>query len=441
VIVRAERRSAVQLTLGLTVLAGVNVAVGFLYNWYLFTKIGPGRGTDALFAGLMIPQLLLAILGGSLTNVLVPVFATEQEDFSLLSWSTFQLIFLVSSVVALLLGLTAPFWTPLTVPGFSPDSTRFTITIVRVQMLAVILTLLSTVQRAAYNARHRFIWPEASGMLAAFGSLGFLAAGLPRMGIIAAAWAGVFRAGMQALLLARGMGPYARPRWGMAQLRGLWHRLHPLLLGSAYYKSDIVIDRMLASLVPSGFLSLYYLADQLWSSGYLVLSKAIAAPAIPRLAQSALSNDWSEFRRINRNRLTALLLIAVVTYLMLLLLGRPVLSLLFEHSRFGPDQVRRLWWLLVALGGLWIGGAAGQIVATSFYAQGDTRTPMRIGSFWFTIGIGLKLAGFYLFGIWGVAIGTSISYLASATAQQLALERRYRPATVTSPAPSAAGQG
>lgn len=431
---RAERRSALRLTLVLTALAGVNVALGFLYNWYLLTSVGPGRETDALFAALMIPQLLMAVLGGSLTNVLVPVFATEEQGFSTLAWTTFQLIVLVSSVAAIALALTAHLWTPLTVPGFGPESTSLTVTMVRIQLLAVVLTLISTVQRAAYNARHRFVWAEASGVVAALGSFGFLAAGLPRLGIIAAAWAGVFRAAIQAVLLVRGMGRYHPPRWDRAKVGGLWHRLHPLLLGSVYYKSDIVIDRMLATLVPSGFLSLYYLADQLWSSGSLVLSKAIAAPAVPLLARSAMSNDWKEFRRINRRRLAALLVIAVVTYAILLLAGRPLLSLLFEHSRFGPDEVRQLWWLLVALGGLWIGGAAGQIVATSFYATGDTRTPMRIGAFWFTVGIGLKLAGFYLFGIWGVAVGTSLSYLASATAQQLALERRYRPLAAPEPA-------
>jgi len=440
VIVRAERGGALRLTLVLTTLAGANVALGFLYNWYLFTSIGPGRDTDALFAGLMIPQLLMAVLGGSLTNVLVPVFATEEEGFSVFAWTTVQVVLLISSVAAMVLALTASIWTPLTVPGFGPESTRLTVSIARIQLVAVVVTLVSIVQRAAYNARHRFVWAEASGVVAVLGSLGFLAFGLPRFGIIAAAWAGVLRAALQAGLLMRGMGRYTPPRWDRARLRGLWHRLHPLLLGSVYYKSDIVTDRILATLVPSGFLSLYYLADQLWSSGYLVLSKAIAAPAVPRLAQSARNNDWQEFRRINRRRLAALLLIAVVTYATLLLVGRPVLSLLFERSRFGPDEVRRLWWLLVALGGLWIGGAAGQIVATSFYAKGDTRTPMRIGSFWFTVGIGLKLVGFYFFGIWGVAIGTSLSYLASATAQQLALERRYRPLAPPSPATSPAGQ-
>jgi putative peptidoglycan lipid II flippase len=435
VIVRAERLSAVRLTLLLTALAGANVALGFLYNWYLLTRIGPGAQTDALFAGLMIPQLLVAVLGGSLTNVLVPVFATEnQGSSSALPWTTFHAILLAGSAAAMVLALTAPLWAPLTVPGFGPESTSLTITLVRIQLIAVVLTLVATVQRAAYNARHRFVWAEASGVLAILGSFGFLALGLPRLGILAAAWAGVFRAVLQSGLLFRGMGPYHSPRWEHGRLAGLWHRLHPLLLGSVYYKSDIVLDRLLATLVPSGFLSLYYLADQLWSSGYLVLSKAIAAPAIPRLAQSAAGGDWQRFRRINRRRLAALVLIALATYVILLLTGHPLLTLLFQHSRFGPTEVRQLWWLLVALGGLWIGGAAGQIVATSFYAKGDTRTPMRIGAFWFTVGIALKLAGFYLFGIWGIALGTSLSYLASAAAQQLALERRYRLAPASTPA-------
>jgi peptidoglycan biosynthesis protein MviN/MurJ (putative lipid II flippase) len=256
--------------------------------------------------------------------------------------------------------------------------------------------------------------------------------------ISAAAWAGVVRSGIQAALLIPGLGRYTPPEWERAKLREIWRRLHPLLLGSVYYKSDIVIDRMLATLVPSGFLSLYYLANQLWSSGYLILSKAVAAPAVPLLARSALNNQWGEFRRINHRRLAGLLLIAVLVYSGLLLLGRPILSLVFEGSRFGVDEVRNFWWLLVALGGLWIGGAAGQIIGTSFYAKGDTWTPMRIGAFWFTVGIGLKLAGFYLFGIWGVAIGCSLSYLASATAQQWALERSYGP--VSTPLPTPAGR-
>jgi murein biosynthesis integral membrane protein MurJ len=415
-----------RLTLGLTALAGSNVALAFLYNWYLLTTLGPGRETDALFAGLMIPQLFASVVGGALANVLVPLFATEENGFEPLAWTTLQTTLFGGAVVALLLAITAEVWVPLTVPGFSPEATSLTIDLLRIQLGSAVLGLVSTVQRAVYNARRHFVWPEASAILAVLGSFAYLVYGLPRLGVAAGAWAGVVRALLQVALLVPGLGWYRPIRSGWAGMARLWQRLHPLLLGSLYYKSDIVIDRMLASMVPSGLLSLYYLADQLWSSGSMVLSKAVAAPAVPLLAHSAARGDWSNFRRINRRRLVALVLIAGVVYGTLLLVGRPLLALLFQRSQFGPEQVTQLWWLLVALGGLWIGGAAGQIIATSFYAKGDSRSPMRIGAIWFTVGIALKLVGFRLFGIWGVAIGTSLSYLASATAQQLALERRYR---------------
>lgn len=415
-----------RLTLWLTGLAGSNAALGFLYNWYLLTTLGPGRETDAFFAGLMIPQLVLAVLGGSLASVLVPMLATEDvESRARLAWTTLYAVLLLGIALSLALGLTASLWIPLTVPGFGPDATRLTVDLFRIQLPAVVLSLVSTVQRAGSNARGRFLWVEASATLTVLSGFGFLAVTLPALGVAAAAWAMVLRSALQVAFLFRSLGRVRGPVWQLPALMRLWHRLQPLLLGSLYYKSDIVVDRLLASLVPSGLLSLYYLANQLWSSAYLVLSKAIAAPAVPRLARYAERGDWGLFRRLNHQRLTILLVIAVGTYAGLLAFGRPALSLLFQAGRFTPDQVHQLWWLLVGLGGLWIGGAAGQIVATSFYAQGETRLLTRIGAFWFTVGIGLKLVGFYFFGIWGVAIGTSLSYLASAAAQQLTLERRY----------------
>jgi putative peptidoglycan lipid II flippase len=416
-----------RLALWLTVLAGFNAALGFFYNWFFLTTLGAGRQTDAYFAGLMLPQLVAAALGGSLANVLVPLLSTaDGEGRSRLAWTTFHGVLLLGCALSLVLGLTAPVWVPLTVPGFEPEAVVLTVELLRIQLVAVVLGLVSTVQRAAYNARGAFIWPEACATLTVLVSFAFLAVALPVVGVAAAAWAVVIRSALQVALLLRGLGKFRVALWSHPELGRLWHRLRPLVIGSLYYKSDTVLDRMLASLVPSGLLSLYYFASQLWSSAYLVLSKAIAAPAVPSLASYAERQEWDRFQRLNRERLTILLAIAAGAYLVLLAAGRPILGLVFEGGRFTPDQVRQLWWLLVALGGVWIGGSAGQIVATSFYAQGETRLLTRIGAFWFTVGIGLKLVGFYFFGIWGIAIGASLSFLASATAQQVALERRYR---------------
>jgi putative peptidoglycan lipid II flippase len=75
---------------------------------------------------------------------------------------------------------------------------------------------------------------------------------------------------------------------------------------------------------------------------------------------------------------------------------------------------------------VWFGGVVGQIISTSFYTQGDTRTPMVIGSVAFTAAIALKLGGFYAFGISGLAVAATLYYVGSAGAQWVVLERRLR---------------
>jgi putative peptidoglycan lipid II flippase len=58
-----------RLAILLSSLASGNILLGFIYQWYTVTTVGPGAETDALYAGMVVPQLVLAIIAGSLTNV------------------------------------------------------------------------------------------------------------------------------------------------------------------------------------------------------------------------------------------------------------------------------------------------------------------------------------------------------------------------------------
>ena len=81
---------------------------------------------------------------------------------------------------------------------------------------------------------------------------GLLIWGLSRFGIVTAAWAMVLKTFLQTLFLLRGLGPYSKPDWRSESLKEAWRRLKPLLLGNAYYKTDQLVDRFLASMAPAG---------------------------------------------------------------------------------------------------------------------------------------------------------------------------------------------
>ncbi|MEJ7619098.1 MAG: hypothetical protein WKF30_19475 [Pyrinomonadaceae bacterium] len=51
-----------------------------LIQWYVVTRLGVGLETDALFAGMAIPQLILSVASSSLTHVLVPLLATTENE-------------------------------------------------------------------------------------------------------------------------------------------------------------------------------------------------------------------------------------------------------------------------------------------------------------------------------------------------------------------------
>lgn len=67
-------------TLQLGALSAANIGIAFLFQWYVITQLGPGLESDALFAGMTILQLGLAVISGSLMHVLLPILAGEHEN-------------------------------------------------------------------------------------------------------------------------------------------------------------------------------------------------------------------------------------------------------------------------------------------------------------------------------------------------------------------------
>jgi len=393
-------------------LAGGNILVGFIYQWYTVTTVGPGAQTDALYAGMVVPQLVLSVVTGSLTNVLVPLLSNQTEDqFYHNAWSFFQGVGLLFGVIACVLFVAADIWVPWTVPGFDDNTTSLTLCLVRIQLVGMVFNALIMVQWSVNYARQRFIWVELSSIIANAIGFGFLIWGLARFGIVAAAWVMILRSFVQVLFLIRSLGPYKKPDWRSNIFKEAWRRLKPLLLGTTYFRTDQLVDRFLASMAPAGGLTLLHMAQQLYGSGNAILNKSIVTPMVPTLSNKAHTGDWQNFRHIYLKRLFAMAVATGLGFLIILIFGQSLLTLLFGHKRFDTQNVATLWWLLIALGGLWVGGGMGTITSSTFYAKGDTRTPTRLGIWTYTIYLPLKVASFILFKLTGLAISTSLFYM------------------------------
>jgi putative peptidoglycan lipid II flippase len=415
------------LVLRLGLLAGANLLVSFVLQWLVVVTIGPGPQTDALFAAVAAPQLAVTIVAGSLSHVLVPLLSGESDTESRRdAWTFFVLLGMISMAVAAVLFLFAPYWVPLLVPGFSATQKTLTTVLTRIELAGIVFTVLSGVLWSVHRARHQFAWPEIAFLLGSLLALAVLVRTLPRYGVVAAAWVGVLQSAVPAVLLLPGLGAFRRPRFRSAVTYEAWHRIKPLVLCMTYYKTDPLVDRFLSSLAPAGGLTLLNLAQQAWGAVAQILNRAITGPLVPTLAMYAKQERWPLFRQAYRNRLVWNTVVTVAFFAALLVTGPWALTVLVGHGGVTVDNVRLLWWLLLALGGVLVGGAAGQIVSSAFYSMGNTATPTRVGMVGFTIGIALKAVGFMELGIVGIAVGASAYYLFNVGVLFVLLERRLR---------------
>ena len=408
----------------LACLAGANILVTLLFQWCVITQLGVGIETDALFAGMAVPQLILMVVSSSLTHVLVPLLATENKlTFRQNAWGFFLGVSGLFTMLALALHITAGYWVPWLVPGFSQSARVLTISLTRIQLVSMIFTASASVLWSVYHARQRFIWVELSTLLSNFIALVLIWKLLAIYGVTGAALVIVLRTALQVAWLMPGLGRWQWPDWRSPAMREAWVRIRPLLIGTTYYRTDPLIDRFLASMAPAGGLSLLYIGQQIYGVANVVAEKALAAPMVPQLAIEAVAGRWSAFRRTYQKRLLFVGGLTLLGYLGLLIAGEQILNLLIGHGGVTKENVHLLWLIMVALAGFFIGGAMGQITSTTFYAMGDTRTPTRMSIVTYTIYIPAKVLGFMYYGLIGLAVVTSIYLFVNLIVQVLLLER------------------
>lgn len=414
-----------KLGLILASLAGLNMLCWFLFQGWVLATGDAGVQTDAFFASATLPQLVASIVNSSLMHVLVPFFAGEdpatvRRD----AYSLVVLVLIVCGAVCAILYITASWWVPVTVIGFTDAGKALTVELARIQLIGMLFALMGAVLFAACHGQQQFLRAELSPMIAtsvAFAAVIFV---FPRYGVVGAAWIVVARSAMMILFLLPVLGKPVAPQF--ARVRMVWRKVKPLLLSASYYKGDQLVDRFFSSMGSAGQLSVFYFAYQVFLAGALVIGKAVAAPIVPRLAMYAKAAEWEAFHALCRKRLEIIICIAVLAWICTLGATQPFLELVGQFKDMNDIQEELLLQLMGLLPGVLIGGLAGLVLAESFFAMGDSRTPAIALAAFFTLGIGFKAAGFALAGVEGLAAGTTLYFFSYPVGLYVLLERRLK---------------
>ena len=170
-----------------------------------------------------------------------------------------------------------------------------------------------------------------------------------------------------------------RPRWTERVAR-LVKLATPVAIGGGVQQISTMLDVVWASLLPVGTISALYYADRIAQLPLGVVGIAIGTALLPLLARQ-LRAGQAQSAMANQNRAIEFgLMLSLPAALALWLLADPMIRMLFERGRFGPDDTLRTASALAAYA---VGLPAFVLVKAltpGFFAREDTRTPLYIAT-------------------------------------------------------------
>ena len=374
---------------GFTLLSRV---AGFLRDMVLSAVLGGGAIADAFFIAFKLPNFFRRLFAeGAFSAAFVPLFARELHEGGRDSAMLFArqaqaalLVVLVPFVLLLILGM--PWVMTLLAPGITDAATfALAVDLGRLAFPYLLFISLVSLYGGVLNGIERFAHVAATPILL---NLTMMAAVLgltpylPNGGYAAAV--GVTLAGMvQWLWLVRACAKekvlvgFIRPHW-TPRVRRLVLLATPTAIGGGVQQISLMLDVVWASMLPAGAISALYYADRLVQLPLSVAGIAVGTALLPLLARQ-LRAGATAAAMANQNRAVEFgLLFALPAAVALWILAEPVIRLLFERGRFGPEETLRAAGALAAFS---IGLPAFVLVkalAPGFLAREDTRTPLYV---------------------------------------------------------------
>lgn len=458
--------------------AAVVVSFGFLTSGLLGLvrtaviagTFGTSGALDAFYAAQRIPETLFVLVaGGALGSSFIPVFsrlrASQQDaDAWRLASAALSLVLLLSVLLSALLLLFSPLLVPaLLVPGKPPQLQALTLQLTQVMLLTVIIFGASGMLMALLNANQRFFLPALApsmynlGLI--FGAL-VLVALLPpvylpnpdsavlndfplpapnpfglALGAILGALLhlGVQLPGLRRVL--RGEGQRLRPLFSLRTpgVREVLALMGPRVLGLAIVQVNFAVNVAFTSGMAEGSLVALTTAWTLMFFALGVIGQGVGSAVFPTLAALRAEGDLDGYKDRLADALRAVLFLAFPAAVGLILLGAPVIAVLFQRGAWTADSTAATAWAL-AFYALGVPGfALLEVLSRAFYALEDTWTPVKIGIAAMVSNIVLSIVFIQFMGepgslprgpFAGLALANALTTLLEALALWLLLSRR-----------------
>ncbi len=470
-ITAADERSSVARSAGIVSLAVFGSRIlGLVRDQVFAAYFGAGFLYDTFKVGFLIPNTLRDLFAeGALSAAFVKTFTDytekkrEEEAWRLAS-IVMNALAVVLSAVTILGIIFSPQIVSTVAHGFPPEKAALAVTMTRVMFPFILMVALAAVAMGVLNTKRHFGIPASASTMFNVGSIiagiafaYWLSGGdwtapsdptaVPEP---AAQWALIGMAigtlvggGLQFLIQVPSLlkvGFRFRPVVSFTDpgVRQVMRLMAPAIIGTAATQINVLINTFYSSGIPGGPSWLNY-SFRLMQFPIGLFGVAIGTATLPTISRFAARGDIPNFRSTLSSSIGLVFLMTIPSACGLIVLGRPIVALLFEHGAFDASDTEMVTIALASYSVGLAGYAAIKVLSPAFYALDDARTPMIISLA--SIGVN-ALAGYFLrewfsgFGITpetpsgyghaGLALSTSCVALVNFLALAFFMRRRIK---------------
>ena len=336
-------------------LTGISRILGFGRDVVLATTIGAGPIADAFFVAFKLPNLFRRLTAeGAITNAFLPAYAKARqqggEDAAASLAEEIQITLLWGLVaLTIVMELAMPYVIGVLAPGFTSDDGRYETAIMLGRITMPYLPMISMVAfwAALTNANNRFLGGAAAPiilniMLMAGAIIGSLSAAMGALPVaVAVPIAGIF----QMLLMRRMLAAIDKsPRWGFWPKvskagKAMWRKFWAAALGAGGMQLNLLVDTILASLLPVGAISSLYYADRIAQLPLGIIGIALGTALLPRLSKLEAEGKTDDVRAVIARGLRLGLFFALPAMVGAIILAEPIISGLFGYGAFAATMI------------------------------------------------------------------------------------------------------
>jgi putative peptidoglycan lipid II flippase len=398
--------------------------LGFVRDMVVARAFGAGPMTDAFFVAFRVPNMLRRLLAeGALSTAIIPVFAESLErggraEFGRVVRAVTGAATVVLCVVTGLGMLLAPWIVRVMAPGWTADPELIGLTgrLTTLMFPYLLLVGLAALAMGALNAQHRFFTAALGPAVlnvAMILSVLVLAGRMspPVFSLVVGLLAGGAGQLLVQLPELTRLGVPLRPslEWSHPAIRIIAGRLWPAVFALAAVQVTVLVNTLLASLLPHGTVSYLYYADRVMEFPLGVFGIALATATLPSMVAQAARGEHRGLTDTLGFALRLSAFVAVPASVGLLALGHPIVRVLFQRGEFDAGDALAT---TQALAGYAVGlpaFSATRIVAQTFYALGDTRTPVLAGIASVVANVALAVVLMWPLKHVGLALASSLS--------------------------------